>query len=425
MNVTNACPKDKRNLILLANSFPYGYWEAYLESEIKYYNCFDEVHICALQIRNSHKNRLREMPSEKFKVFPVFYAPKLVYLINSVRAFADINFYREIKKLIKQKRFSAMALVRAFVYFSRAHYEAAKIKKYIKKCGLSNDGSKGVIYSYRFEYQPYVGVLIQKVLPNYTVIARAHGYDLYENVNAQNYIPLREFLLERLNKIALISEHGYKYLSTAFPKYKSKMEVSKLGSFGHGVKHTKLFIPFKLVTCSSAVPVKRLDLLIKTLAEIKDMDIVWTHYGDGVLMENLKKQATDLPINIHCVFKGNVNNEDVLKDYAKEDYHLFLNVSENEGIPVSIMEAMSFGIPCVATDVGGNSEIVTDSKNGFLIPKDFSLKQLADIIKSFADMPEEEYQKFRLAARTDWNNNYNAEKNYPEFVKELYTLAEA
>lgn len=425
MNVNNTCSKGKRNLILLANSFPYGNWEAYLESEVKYYNDFDEVYICALQIRNSHKNRLREMPSEKFKIFSVFYAPKLVYLVNSVRAFADKNFYRELKKLVEQKKFSAAALVRLFVYFSRARYEAAKIKKYIKKSGLCNDGSKGVIYSYRFEYQPYVGALIQKILPNYTMIARAHRYDLYENENAQNYIPLREYLLEKLNKVVLISEHGYKYLSDAFPEYKSKMEVSKLGTFGHGLKNTKLFKPFKLVTCSSVVSVKRLDLLVKTLAEIKDTDIVWTHYGDGVLMENIKKLSADLPKNIHCVFKGNVNNEAVLKDYSEEDYHLFLNVSETEGIPVSIMEAMSFGIPCVATDVGGNGEIVTDGKSGFLIPKDFSLKQLADIIKSFADMPEEEYQKYRLAAHTDWNNNYNAEKNYPEFVNELYTLAEA
>ena len=47
----------------------------------------------------------------------------------------------------------------------------------------------------------------------------------------------------------------------------------------------------------------------------------------------------------------------------------FINLSDSEGIPVSIMEAMSVGIPIIARDVGGNREIVTNN-NGCLLEGD-------------------------------------------------------
>ncbi|MBE6730914.1 MAG: glycosyltransferase [Ruminococcaceae bacterium] len=411
--------KQKRKLILLANSFPYGNWEAYLESEVKYYDVFDEIHICSLQIRKNHKNRVRELPSDKFKVFPVFYAHKLLYLICSVYAFFDVNFYKEIYKLIKLRKFSLSALVRLFVYISRAHLEAGKIKKYIKKQGLNKDGSKGIIYSYRFEYQPYVGLLIKKLLPEYIMISRAHRYDLYEEANSSKYIPLRELLLKESEKVVLISEDGYDYLSKKYPNYEDKMTISRLGTVDHGVSSRSISEPLKIVTCSSVVPVKRLNLIVESLKLISDTEIEWTHYGDGILLEDIKSMAKQLPENIKCVFKGNVNNDVVLNEYLNNKPHLFLNVSSSEGVPVSIMEAMSFGIPCVATDVGGNREIVKDGKNGFLLNADFNVAKLAEIIKAFSVMDESDYQQLKDGARIEWDNSYNAEKNYPEFMELL------
>lgn len=44
-----------KNLVLLANEFPYGNWEAYLETEVNYYHEFDKVFICSLQLRKEHK----------------------------------------------------------------------------------------------------------------------------------------------------------------------------------------------------------------------------------------------------------------------------------------------------------------------------------------------------------------------------------
>jgi glycosyltransferase involved in cell wall biosynthesis len=108
-----------------------------------------------------------------------------------------------------------------------------------------------------------------------------------------------------------------------------------------------------------------------------------------------------------------------MKEYTEKPYHLFVNVSESEGIPVSIMEALSFGIPCIATDVGGTREIVRDKYNGILLEKDFEPEVLADWISYFAKLPDSEYQAYRNRSRLSWQENYDADRNYKAFVNTL------
>ena len=114
--------------------------------------------------------------------------------------------------------------------------------------------------------------------------------------------------------------------------------------------------------------------------------------------------------NVTYVFKGNVDNAALLEDYITENYYLFVNVSSSEGIPVSIMEASSVGIPCLATDVGGTGEIISDGVNGLLLRADVSDRELADRITWFCGLDRERYLRFRKEARRIWDDKYNAEK---------------
>ena len=50
---------------------------------------------------------------------------------------------------------------------------------------------------------------------------------------------------------------------------------------------------YEIVSCSTVTKVKRLDLLINALSQIKAIPIKWTHYGDGILMDEIKKMAKD------------------------------------------------------------------------------------------------------------------------------------
>jgi glycosyltransferase involved in cell wall biosynthesis len=88
------------------------------------------------------------------------------------------------------------------------------------------------------------------------------------------------------------------------------------------------------------------------------------------------------------------------------------------------MEACSFGIPVVATDVGGTKEIVKNGENGFLIPKDFSPEKLLDVLRNLARMEEAQYGKLCANARRIWMEKFDAEKNYRKFYGELSELSE-
>ena len=144
----------------------------------------------------------------------------------------------------------------------------------------------------------------------------------------------------------------------------------------------------------------------------------WHHLGSGPLREALEQEAIALlPENVHYKFYGQLTNEEVYQFYHSTPVDLFLNVSETEGIPVSIMEAQSLSIPVVATAVGGTPEIV-DDENGLLLPADLTPNILSSEISNlFSD--SDILQRKRQKARENWEQKYNADINYQIFVKRI------
>ena len=103
-------------------------------------------------------------------------------------------------------------------------------------------------------------------------------------------------------------------------------------------------------------------------------EIEWLHFGDGILRNELEEtrlyKTGICQTGITYRFMGHYPNEELLKFYTANKVDLFINTSSTEGMPVSIMEAQSFGIPVIATDTGGVKEVVTEG-TGSLLPVDF------------------------------------------------------
>ena len=108
--------------------------------------------------------------------------------------------------------------------------------------------------------------------------------------------------------------------------------------------------------------------------------------------------------------------------YTSNPVDIFINTSADEGIPVSIMEALSFGIPIIATRVGGVNEIVDDKINGFLLPSDPEPAMIAEKITEFYFLPDYKKEEMQRYAREKWEKNFNAEKNYQEFIAFVLSL---
>lgn len=411
-----------KTLILLTNFFPYGTGEPYLETEVKYYDrFFDRIYVASLQLRKNDLLSVRPLPSERFNVLPVVKAANWVYLLNSVRTLVDKNLYIELWHLLRKGRLTARRLVSLFVYLSRSYYEAGKIVRWLRSEGVVPSSEQGAIYSYRFEYQPYVALLLKKQLSDYKVVARGHRFDLYEERRRECYIPLREYLLRNLDRTVMIAKDGVNYIAGKYPKYADRLLLSRLGvaDNGRGAESSRTE-SMQIVSCSTITAVKRVNLIVEALALVKGVRVHWDHYGEGVLADEIKELATKiLPASISYCFHGYVDNHRLLKIYQSHPYHLFLNVSSSEGIPVSIMEAMSFGIPCIATDVGGTNEIVEHENNGILLSCNLQPHELAKWISAFATMDSIRYSSFRITARSTWQNKFSAELNYSNFLKFL------
>jgi len=119
------------------------------------------------------------------------------------------------------------------------------------------------------------------------------------------------------------------------------------------------------------VPIKRIDILLAAWKNVNRIDpqALLLLIGSGPLEDELKKDA---PAGV--LFCG--SHEDVAPYLQASD--LFILTSDSEGIPVSLLEAMSCELPCLATAVGGIPDVITHEKSGWLVPAgDVEAVQLA------------------------------------------------
>jgi glycosyltransferase involved in cell wall biosynthesis len=122
-----------------------------------------------------------------------------------------------------------------------------------------------------------------------------------------------------------------------------------------------------LVCVASLVAQKRVDVLLEALALMAG-DSPKFHciiLGEGELRESLEQRTAELALSGRVRFLG--FQADVNRFLRGAD--LFVLTSDQEGMPLSILEAMACGLPCVVTDVGGNAEMITDGVHGRLVPR--------------------------------------------------------
>jgi glycosyltransferase involved in cell wall biosynthesis len=134
----------------------------------------------------------------------------------------------------------------------------------------------------------------------------------------------------------------------------------------------------------------------------------------------IENAAAMLSPKISWRFHGHVSSGRIRSWYNEQSVDVFVNVSSSEGTPVSIMEAISYGIPIIATAVGGNCEIV-DENNGLLIPPNPTASDLANALVYFTGATEE-LSQLRSGSRLVWESKYDAARNYYKYALELQKI---
>ena len=407
----------KKLLVVFANSFPYNISEPFLANEHPLYKeYFDKVLMVTNGKKGEHPTRQIDDPSIEL-ITDYTLSKDLKSIVQAIPwMLADKMFYKELKQLLS-KNFSLKKLYEMVVVSLCANHRAKQAYEWLRQ---HPEFEPAVLYGTWLYIPAYAAVRLNSKLSNkYYSVSRAHGFDIYHERHSTGYIPFQKQLFYALGEISAISDNGKEYL---VQKYgcESKVSVNRLGATDK--EKTNPYSDrevFKIVSCSRVIPLKRLDRLADTLKTIDNRRVHWTHIGDGEDFKKLQSRLENLPDNITVNLLGRIPNEKVYDIYSEQPFHAFVNVSETEGAPVSIMEAMSFSIPAIATSVGGTPELVDNNKNGILLDADFSDKQLADAILKMADMPEKDYLCLRSNSRKKFEDEYCATNNHRKFLNHL------
>lgn len=169
----------------------------------------------------------------------------------------------------------------------------------------------------------------------------------------------------------------------------------------------------RLLCVARLAPAKNHALLLRTVARLRESgrDVSLTLVGDGPLRGALEERARELGISERVRFAG--RRTDTAAFYR--DCDLFVLLSDYEGMPMSIIEAMASGLPVVATRAGGVAELVDDGVNGALVEADAAAA--AGAIAAICDDPALYARLSAGAVRT--SSHYSAEAMMEKYV-DLY-----
>ena len=155
--------------------------------------------------------------------------------------------------------------------------------------------------------------------------------------------------------------------------------------------------------------------LIEALNKLSNHNYKLIIAGEGVEEDNLKRMVKSYDLEDNVDFVGWINSEDKFKLLSNVQFMVL--PSYNEGLPMSILEAMSYGVPVLSTNVGDIPSVV-DENNGFLFePGD--IEKLSDILNYVIQLDEDTWNLFSKNSRETAEKMFS-EDNYFDRILNLY-----
>lgn len=320
---------------------------------------------------------------------------------------ADASHLPHLKALRHLMAFSA------YVF----HYRR-KLARWIKQQHINIHDT--VFYTFWFE----AATAALATIPGLKIITRAHGHDIYDfkpNLISPYW---RRLSLRKIIGVRTASKSGADYIRHKFPKYAGKIATRYLGSpapLTSNPDANDIDVPLVLLNCSRLAEGKGVELQIELIKEWARRNpgqrIHWLCIGSGPLEEKIKSIIATLPHNLTTEMTGWMNNEDVHRLLGERHIDASLLLSESEGLPIAMVEALSYGIPIITTPAGGLSEITAQS-DGLLLsarptPEEFCTK-MNDFIPRLPLL--------RNRASEFWSQHFNADSLRKSWAKELASL---
>lgn len=298
---------------------------------------------------------------------------KNIILFFFSKTIFSFNFYKEIKKnLFKKNFFIKLKMIIMEITQSEIVFNWI-LKNKIK------DHEKQIFYSF---WSNFILLTFQKLkeVKDIKTISRTLGSDLNGFIKNDSYVPFIDTKFTTLNKIILLGD----YQKNKLKKFNlnNQIEIAPLGVFPQSKNNdNKIFLnePITFVSCGNLIEIKNNLLMIdflKKFSEMTNKKVRYIMIGKGILKKKILKKIKNYN---NIIFEYHEYVDNFVNLLKKNKVHFFLNFSSQEGMPFTVMESMSCGIPTIASNIPPNEYLVRN--NGFL----FDLNNFEDSISKTID----------------------------------------
>ena len=234
---------------------------------------------------------------------------------------------------------------------------------------------------------------------------------------------VRSFSIKKSDIVVTPSKHLKNFiLNLAF---KNKIEIINNGVF-IPEENTNIFTndQINITIVSRLVSHKNIKKIIRAISDLNDPLIYLNIIGDGPELNQLQKISLESNNKDNIIFHGKLNRDDINHIFLNSD--IYIQASNYEGLPHSLLEAMSYGIPVLCTPVGECKEILGNEDRGYIldlpVSKNNIKSKISEIIgeKDIANKKGERGKDF-INEKYNLTNSFNLYKNlFTRLLEEEY-----
>jgi glycosyltransferase involved in cell wall biosynthesis len=215
------------------------------------------------------------------------------------------------------------------------------------------------------------------------------------------------------NAAAVVANsHGLRQLATAFDsRFEIPIIPNGIDLDAYKIAGRNWTFP-RLLSAGRIVHQKGLDLAMRALGGLKELEWEWRIAGDGPQLPVLQSLAKELGIDDRVFFLGWQSREGLMKCYQRAN--IFFFPSRHEGMPNAMLEAMASGLPVIASCIAGNEELVVDGETGYLVPSE-NVDSLQAALRKLLSDPMLR-QQMGMASRKYVEANYSWESTAQQYA---------
>ena len=234
---------------------------------------------------------------------------------------------------------------------------------------------------------------------------------------------VRSFSIKKSDIVVTPSQHLKNFILNL--GFKNKIEIINNGVF-IPEENTNIFTndQINITIVSRLVSHKNIKKIIRAISDLNDPLIYLNIIGDGPELNQLQKISLESNNKDNIIFHGKLNRDEIDHIFLNSD--IYIQASNYEGLPHSLLEAMSYGIPVLCTPVGECKEILGNEDRGYIldlpVSKNNIKSKISEIIgeKDIANKKGERGKDF-INEKYNLTNSFNLYKNlFTRLLEEEY-----